>query len=80
MKKTGATPLVEADGLGGGEVQGVLEVKTLLVKYKDGHGKEEVRLAALIPGGEMYFFDGKALDLRPAQKWLKAGVAEHIKE
>lgn len=80
MKKTGATPLVDPGDLAGGEVLGVLEVKTLLVKFRDGHGKEQVRLAALIPGGEMYFFDDKSINMRPAQKWLKAQVAERIKE
>ena len=79
-KKTGATPLVDEDSLRGGEVLGALPVKPVLVKYRDGHGKEEVRLAVVIPGGEVYFFEAKALDLHPAQKWLKAGVLGAIKE
>ncbi len=79
-KKTGATPLVDEDSLRGGEVLGALPVKTVLVRYRDGHGKESVQLAVVIPGGEVYFFDSKALDTRQAQKWLKAGVLESIKE
>lgn len=79
MKKTGSTPVVE-EGLSRGKVLGVVEVRTVLVKYRDGHGAESTRLAALIPGGEVYFFDNKALDVRPAQTWLKAAIFEHIKE
>lgn len=80
MKKTGATPLVDEGQLGGGKVLGVIDVRTVLVKFRDGHGQESVRLAAIIPGGEVYFFDNKALDLRPAQGWLKSAINEHIKE
>lgn len=79
IKKTGATPIVEGD-LSGGKVHGVVPVKTVLVKYKDGHGQEAVKLAVIIPGGEVYFFGRDALDLRPAQGWLKAAVNEMIKE
>lgn len=78
QKKTGATPIVE-EVLSGGKVQGVVEVKTLLVKYRDGHGEESTKLAVVIPGGEVYFFGREALDLRPAQNWLKAAIAQHIK-
>ena len=79
IKKTGATPIVEGD-LGGGEVKGVIPVKTVLVSFRDGHGKDEVKLAVVIPGGEVYFFGREALDTRPAQKWLKAAVLELVKE
>lgn len=79
QKKTGATPLVEGD-LSGGKVKGVVEVKTLLVNYIDGHGLESTKLAVVIPGGEVYFFGREALDLRPAQTWLKASITEHVKE
>lgn len=58
-----------------GKVLGAMEVKMVLVKYKDGlNNKEETRLAIMIPGGEIYFFDNKAVDMRPAQKWLKDAV------
>ena len=77
MKKTGATPLIE-EGIGGGDVVGVLPVKTVLVKYRDGHGIEETKLAVIIPGGEVYFFGRNTLDLRPAQKWLKDAIQEKI--
>ncbi len=79
MKKTGATPLVSIGDLGGGKVQGVTTVTTILVMYTDGHGKKEVRLAAVIPGGEVYFFTNNAIDARPAQKWMKAAIIEHLK-
>lgn len=79
-KKTGATPLPEGDRLGGGKVIGVLDVKTVLVKYKDGHGVEDTKLAVVIPGGDVYFFGREALDLRPAQGWLKAAIIERTKE
>lgn len=73
MKKTGATPLVE-EGIGGGEVQGVVEVRTVLVKYRDGHGTDAIRLAVVIPGGAVHFLDKDAIDIRPVQTWLKNGI------
>lgn len=79
-KKTGATPIVAIGDLGGGKVQGVTPVTTILVKYTDGHGKKEVRLAAVIPGGEIYFFTNNAIDTRPAQQWLKTAILEHLAE
>ena len=66
------------EGLGGGEVQAVLELKTVLVKYKDGHGEEATRLAIVIPGGEVYFLSKNSVDLRPAQTWLRNGVASKM--
>ncbi len=53
-------------------------MSTFLVRYRDGHGQESVRLAAVIEGGEVYFFDGKALDMRPAQTWLKNAIKKEI--
>lgn len=79
MKKTGATPIVAIEDLRGGRVQGVSPVTTILVKYTDGHGKKEVRLAAVIPGGEIYFFTNNAIDTRPAQQWLKSAILDHLK-
>lgn len=78
IKKTGATPTVE-EGIGGGELLGAIPVKTVLVRYRDGHGKEEVKLAAVIPGGEIYFFGRDAIDTRPVQTWLKKAVIEAVK-
>lgn len=60
-------------------MQGVTTVTTVLVMYTDGHGKKEVRLAAVIPGGEVYFFTNNALDTRPAQNWLKTAIIGHLK-
>jgi hypothetical protein len=77
-KKTGATPVVSSEDLSGGKVQGVTVVTTVLVKYTDGHGKSEVKLALVIPGGEVYFFANNALDTRPAQKWLKSAITRHL--
>lgn len=67
-----------AESLGGGKVQGVVEVTTVLVKYTDGHGKSEVRLAAIIPGGEIYFFTNNAIDTRPVQQWMKKAILSKI--
>lgn len=77
-KKTGMTPVVESDGLGGGKVEGVLAVTTALVKYTDGHGKTETKLAVVIPGGEVYFLSNNSIDMRPAQTWLKEGVQRMV--
>ncbi len=79
QKKTGATPLVEGD-LGGGKVLGVVDVKPVLVNYVDGHGEKGVKLAVVIPGGEIYFFSRDSVDARPAQTWMKAAILERIKE
>lgn len=76
--KTGATPIIE-EGLGGGEVLGVMEVKTVLVRFRDGHGREETKLAVIIPGGETYFFGRGSVDDRPAQTWLKEGINRKLK-
>ncbi len=58
---------------------GVLPVKTVLVDYTDGHGQKAIKLAVVIPGGEVYFFGRDALDLRPAQSWLKKAITEVLK-
>ena len=71
-KKTGATPTV-IDGVGGGEVLGVAEIKTVMVKYRDGHGVEATKLAIVVAGGELYFLDDKAIG-KQAQTWLKNEV------
>lgn len=58
---------------------GVLPVNTYLVRYRDGHGQEAIKLAVMVPGGDMYFFARDAVDSRPAQTWLKDGVAKKVK-
>ena len=78
MKKTGATPIVEDEDLGGGSVLGAVPVQTVLVKYRDGHGQESIKLAAIVPGGEVYFFSRDSLDDRQAQTWLKNGVLKKL--
>lgn len=73
------TPIVEESDLGGGNVLGVIPVSTVLVKYKDGNsGRDEVKLAVVIPDGEIYFFERAAVNLRPAQKWLKREVTKAL--
>lgn len=79
-KKTGMTPLVE-DGISKGELLGPpVPVRTVLVRYKDGHGQEATKLAIVIPGGEIYFHGKDAVDTRPVQRWLKAAIIEAMKE
>lgn len=77
IKKTGATPIVE-DGIGGGELHGVVEVKQVLAKFRDGHGREMVRLAIVVPGGEVYFLDDRAMNTKPAQSWLKNAILKKM--
>lgn len=69
------------EGLSGGELLGTpIPVKTVLLKFRDGHGKEQTKLAIVIPGGEIYFMGKEAVDLRPAQQWLKAAVLKSMGE
>lgn len=69
------TPTVPTEDLSGGRVLGVLPVNTALVRYIDGtNGREVVRVAVVIPGGEVYFLNNNSIDMRPAQQWLKAAV------
>lgn len=72
VKKTGTTPEV-IEGTNAGEINGVIELKTVLVKLRDGHGKEMVKMAIVIPGGEVYFIKDSAIDLQ-AQTWVKKGI------
>lgn len=72
------TPTVPTGDLSGGKVMGVLPVTTVLVQYADGYGAKTVRLAVVIPGGEVYFFNNNSLDMRPAQQWLKTAVHAHL--
>ncbi len=76
-KKTGATPLAE-ELLGGGEIIGVIETKTVMVRLRDGHGKEMVKLAIVVPGGEVYFLDESAVKVKQAQTWVKKGVLSKL--
>ena len=78
-KKTGATPTVEGTD-SGAKVLRATPVRTMLVQYRDGYGQEAVKLAAVIPGGEVYFFTRDSLDTRPAQEWLKKAILDLIKE
>lgn len=70
--------MVDQSDLGAGKVEGVLEIKTVLVKYQDGHGKAATNLAFVIPGGEVYFLGREAVNLKPAQKWVKDAIAKAL--
>lgn len=76
-KKTGTTPLVEG-GLGVGEVIGVVEVKQVMIKLRDGHGREMTKLALVVPGGEIYFLDDRTVNTKPAQGWVKSAVISKL--
>jgi hypothetical protein len=73
IKKTGMTPEAE-EGIGGGEVQGVTELKTVIVKLRDGHGQEMVKIGLVVPEGDLYWLDERATNLRPAQAWVRRQV------
>jgi hypothetical protein len=76
-KKTGTTPLVDVEDLAGGRVHGVTPVDIVLVKFRNGRdGKDEVRLAAVIPGGEVYFFPTRTFE--QAQNWIKGAIIKKI--
>jgi hypothetical protein len=76
IKKTGATPIIE-EGVGGGEVLGVVEVKHVMIKLRDGHGKDMVKLAFVIPGGDVYFLEEKVIG-KPAQQWVRNAVLKAL--
>lgn len=61
-----------------GEMHGVIDVKTVLVKYRDGFGTEATKLAIIIPNGDVYFFQNGSIEPRPVQKWLKSKILERV--
>ena len=75
-KKTGATPAVE-EGIGGGEVLGVAETKIVIVRLRDGHGQEMIKLAVVSPDGATNFFEDKVLG-KPVQAWVKKGILRFL--
>ena len=77
VTKTGATP-VEESADEAGKVLGVVETKTVLVNLRDGYGKEMVKLAVVVPGGEVYFLDEAAIKTKPAQAWVKTAVLQKL--
>lgn len=77
-KKTGATPLPEGAPGGSGEVLGVLEIRPVIIKLRDGYGKDQVRIALVVPGGEVYYLDDAALRRNSAQAWVKKGVLDAL--
>ena len=78
--KTGQTPVAELDEVPGtGEIQGTLELKTALVKMRDGRdGKTIVKIAFVVPGGEVYFLDDVAARMKPAQQWAKRQIMKKL--
>ena len=76
IRKTGATPIAEGD-VGGGEILGVVEIKPVMVKLRDGHGKEMVKIGLVIPGGDLYFIDEKTIS-KQAQSWVRNGVLKKL--
>jgi hypothetical protein len=77
-QKTGATPLPEED-LSGARVLGIKEIKTAIVKMRDGFGKEMIKIVLVIPGGEIYYLNENAVSLRPAQAWAKRDIMAALK-
>ncbi len=78
-KKTGMTPVVDTEDLAGGRVHGVTSVDTVLVKFRNGRdGKDEVRLAIVIPGGEVYFFPTRTFE--QAQNWIKGAIIKKMEQ
>lgn len=74
-KKTGMTPLPDAD-LRGGELIGMMEGQTFMVHYRDGFGQTSTELAIRFPNGDVYFIKGAKFV--PAQKWMKAQVNRRL--
>jgi hypothetical protein len=78
-KKTGMTPIVDTEDLNGGRVHGVVPCTTVMIKFRDGRtGRDEVRLAVVVPGGEMYFFPTRQFE--PAQKWIRNAVVKELEK
>lgn len=76
-KKTGMTPTIDPEDLVGSRVYGVIECKTIMVKFRNGRdGKDEVRIAVLVPGGELYLFPIRAFE--ESQKWLRDAIIKKL--
>jgi hypothetical protein len=77
--KTGMTPMVDSDDLVGSKVYGAIECKIVLVKFRNGReGKDEVRMAILVPGGEVYLFPDRTFERTQAQKWLRDAIVKRL--
>ena len=79
QKKTGMTPAVE-DGYTAGKLEGLIELKCVLVKFVDGRGQEGVKIGFVLPGkdGDVYFLDTRNTSMRPAQTWLKKAIQKRL--
>ena len=65
------------EGVGGGEILGVAETKLVMVNLRDGHGQNMVKLAVVVPGGDIYFLDDKTVG-KPAQAWVRKGILRKL--
>lgn len=70
-KKTGATPMVEEE-IVGGEVD-LVECKIVLLNITDGRGQKMVRFGVVVPGGDVRILPA-SLETKPATKWLRDKV------
>jgi hypothetical protein len=80
-KIVSSTPITEPDAPIDSRLKGPpIPVSTVLVRYADGNGRVETRLAVIVPGGEVYLFVDTAgnLSLRPAQRWLKESILKSM--
>jgi len=65
----------------GGEVLGVIETKTVMVKFRDGYGKQQVRMAVVVPGGDVYLVSEIGTkEYQTAQGWLKSAIIKKMAE
>lgn len=74
ISKSSKIESTELGGLESSDVLGVLEVKTVLIKVRDGLGKNMIKFAIAIPGGSLYLLDERAINTREAQTWLRNKV------
>ena len=58
-------------------VEAYTEVKHVMIKLRDGHGKDMVKLAFVIPGGDVYFLEEKVIG-KPAQQWVRNAVLKAL--
>lgn len=74
QRKTGTTPIPTDGALRQvRRVHNIMEVKTVLVDFTDGHGEDFVKVGFIL-GNEVRFLDGKLS--RPAQSWLASAIIE----
>lgn len=64
-----------------GEVLGIVELKTVMAKIRDGSGKTLVKIALVVPDGEVYILDD-GLDgnvrMKASQAWVKSQILKKL--